>query len=110
MVVHIWCVSIAQGETAGEVAEKFGSGLRRPLGPLPEVAWSVIVTPRISERCGSRFVSNVPLPWRREFPQGARRPGLAQGWGGARRKAKQPGPLSSSPSCGGRCSLSGAGR
>lgn len=109
MVVHILCVSVAHGGTAGEVAE-FGSGLRRPLGPLPEVAWSVIVTPQISETCGSRFVSNVPLSWRREFPQGARRPGLAQGRGGALRKAKQPGPLSSSRSCGGRHRLSGAGR
>lgn len=92
MVVHSWCVSVAHWGTAGEVAEKFGSGLRRPLGPLPEVARSVIVTPRIFERCGSRFVSNVPLPWRREFPQGARRPGLAQGRGAARRGAKRSSP------------------
>lgn len=62
MVVLIWCGLVAHGGTAGEVAENFGSGLRRPLGPLPGVAWSVIVTPRISEGCGSRFVSNVPLP------------------------------------------------
>lgn len=51
------------------------------------MAWSVIVTPQISEMCGSRFVSNVPLPWRREFPQGARRQGLAQGRGAVQSEA-----------------------
>lgn len=110
MVVRVWCLSVAHGGTAGEVAEKFGSGLRRPLGSLPGVAWSGIVARWICEGCGSRFVSNVPLPWQREFPQGARRPGLVQGRGGARRRVKQPGPLSSSLSCGGPHSQSGAGR
>lgn len=54
------------------------------------MAWSAIVASRISEGCVSRFVSNVPLPWRREFPQSARRPGLAQGWGGAQSEAARP--------------------
>lgn len=45
---------------------------------------------RMPGLCGSRFVSDVPLPRRRELPQGVRRPGQAQGRGGARSEAARP--------------------
>lgn len=77
-------------DTTGEVAEKFGSGLQRPIGSLPRAAWSGIVAPRIPGGRRSRFVSSVPLLGRRELPQGARRSGRAQGWGGARSEAARP--------------------
>lgn len=48
------------------------------------------MAPRMPGLCGSRFVSDVPLPRRRELPQGVRRPSQAQGRGGARSEAARP--------------------
>lgn len=77
--------------TTGEVAEKFGTVLRRPLGSLPRVAWSGTVAPQIPGVRGSRFVSCIPLLGWRELPQGARRSGRAQGVGrGAERSSPAP--------------------
>lgn len=76
--------------TTGEVAEKFSSGQRRPLRSLPRVAWNGILALQIPGGRGSRFVSRVPLPRRRELPQGARRPDRAQGRGGARSESARP--------------------
>lgn len=87
VVVHIGCVSVAHGAQQVKLQR---SSARDCGGSLPPAAWSGIVTRWIPGGRGSRFVSSVPLPRRRELPQGARRPGRAQGRGGARSKAARP--------------------